>query len=193
MEEEGALCIAAHSEIAWKLMSDVEPKWYVVRSQPKRERLAAQTIRNDFGIEVVAPMVRYKKATKRGKVWWSEAMFPGYFFARFDPSEHGRGIQGSRGVLTVVKFGEIFPAVPDDFIEDLVAGLGDGEEVLIDPSVEVGGRYEIGSGSFAGFEGEVAEVLPGGERVRLLIELLGDTRKVEVDFFSILLGKRPDF
>lgn len=170
-----------------------EAKWYVVRSQPKRERLAAQTIRHTLGLEVVAPMVKYKKATKRGKVWWSEAMFPGYFFVKFDPASNARAVQASRGVLTIVRFGGDFPELPGNFVDDLARSLGEKEEVVIDPTIEIGGIYEIGNGAFAGFEGEVREVLPGKDRVRLLIEMLGDTREIEVDFFSILLGSRPDY
>jgi len=173
-------------------MNVVEAQWYVVRSQSKRERIASETIREMLDLEVIAPMVRYKKATKRGKVWWSEAMFPGYFFVKFVPAEHARAVQGMRGVLTVLKFGSVYPVISKEFIEGLNESIGEGDELVLEPKVEVGGAYEVANGPFMGFEGRIVEVLPGSERVRLLIEMLGQERAVEVDLFSILVSKRPD-
>ena len=38
-------------------------QWYVVRTQTKRERLAADHLRLLDGVEVFCPMLRYRKAT----------------------------------------------------------------------------------------------------------------------------------
>jgi hypothetical protein len=39
--------------------------------------------------------------------------------------------------------------------------------------------------------GLVCEVLPGRERVRVLLEFLGQLQPVEVDLFSLLMPRRP--
>lgn len=168
-----------------------EPRWYVVRSQTKRERLAAATLRDTLGIPVVAPLVKYRKVTRRGKVWWSEAMFPGYLFAKFVPEELGRAVKYAQGVLTIVKFGDSMPAVPESFMKALEEQLGNEEAVEIRHEVQVGEIYEVASGPLCDSIGEVLEILPGRERVRLLIEMLGQKQSVEMDLFSLLLPGRP--
>ncbi|MGJ8672973.1 transcription termination/antitermination protein NusG [Rubritalea sp.] len=166
--------------------------WYVVRSQPKRERLAAKSLRESLGLEVVCPLVRFQKVTRRGKVWWSEAMFPGYLFVKFDRALHGRAVKYAQGVLSVVHFGEVMPSLSEEFVGQLQDELGEAEEVVITHQVKAGESYELADGPLGGQMGEVIEVLPANERVRLLVNFIGSDREVEVDLLSLLLPGRPD-
>lgn len=192
MAEKGVLVITNSSENPLQLMSELDSHWYVVRAQPKRERIAARSIRETIGVEVVCPLVKFLKATRRGKVWWSEAMFPGYLFVKFNRKEQERGVRYAQGVLTIVQFGESMPVVPSAFVESLNEQLGEQEEVVIAHEVEVGDQFELAEGPLRGQLGDVVEVLPGNERVRLLVEFIGGEREVEVDFMSLLLPGRPD-
>jgi hypothetical protein len=56
-----------------------ERVWFCLRAEPKREHLAATALRRRFGIECLSPRLRFRKLTRRGPVWFVEAMFPGYF------------------------------------------------------------------------------------------------------------------
>ena len=192
MAAKGVLVITNSSENPLQLMSELDSHWYVVRAQPKRERIAARSIRETIGVEVVCPLVKFLKATRRGKVWWSEAMFPGYLFVKFNRKEQERGVRYAQGVLTIVQFGESMPVVPSAFVESLNEQLGEQEEVVIAHEVEVGDQFELAEGPLRGQLGDVVEVLPGNERVRLLVEFIGGEREVEVDFMSLLLPGRPD-
>ena len=58
-----------------------ETAWYCLRTQTKREHLAAASLWEIGGIEVLSPRLRYKKVTRRGKVWWVEPLFPGQLLA----------------------------------------------------------------------------------------------------------------
>src|SRR6266404_1937176 len=60
------------------------PFWFCLRAQTKREHFAAIGLRKQYQITCFAPRLRMRKLTKRGAVWFVEAMFPGYFFAQFD-------------------------------------------------------------------------------------------------------------
>ena len=81
------------------------PAWYCLRTQTKREHLAAASLRQVEGIEVVCPRLRYKKVTRRGKIWWVEPLFPGYLLARFALAEIERqwALQTTRKALTIAK------------------------------------------------------------------------------------------
>src|SRR5258708_12312989 len=69
--------------------------WFCLRAQPKREHIAAACLRQTCEVEVFCPRLRFRKLTSRGPVWFIEAMFPGYLFARFDYANcHRRGKKG---------------------------------------------------------------------------------------------------
>ncbi|MCU0795974.1 MAG: hypothetical protein MUF31_08580 [Akkermansiaceae bacterium] len=179
-------------------MSGDGPRWYVVRTPPKREHIVASHLRELEEVEVFCPRLRYRKATRRGKIWWVEAMFPGYVLARFTLSEMQRLISHQQGVRGLVKFGNEVPPVPDGLVETLrreMARMPEEENlqetITLVPRLATGDEVEVAHGPLGGFQGTVLDVLPGRERVRVLLEFLGQPQVVEVDLFSLLLPRRP--
>ncbi|MBK1790311.1 transcription termination/antitermination protein NusG [Persicirhabdus sediminis] len=166
--------------------------WYCVRCQPKREHIAAGQLRQLDGVEVICPRLKYRKATKRGKIWWLEAMFPGYLFAKFDRQKMERAVRYAYGVLTIVKFGDFMPTINEEFIHALQSQLEEGETVVLKPSIEIGDEVEVAYGPLEGMQGEVVELLGGNDRVRMLIEMLGSRQVVDVDLFSLILQQEID-
>src|SRR4029077_7058079 len=51
-----------------------EPIWFCLKAQPKREHLVASGLRKQFGIVCFAPRLRLRKLTRRGPVWFVEAI-----------------------------------------------------------------------------------------------------------------------
>jgi transcriptional antiterminator RfaH len=172
------------------------PAWYCVRTQPKREHLAAKGLQHLEGVETFCPRLRYKKATRRGNVWWVEAMFPGYIFAKFIRHEKERAVIHSQGVMTLLKFGSLVPAISTKFIEELQQLIHDQQTeeehlLTLHPSVKKGDQVEIAHGAMQGITGEVIKVLPASERVMLLIDFLGNPQIVDSDIFSLILPEKP--
>ncbi|WP_367870094.1 transcription termination/antitermination protein NusG [Luteolibacter sp. Populi] len=168
--------------------------WFCLKTQTKRESVAAAHLRGLEGVEVFCPMLRYRKATRRGKIWWVEALFPGYVLARFSLETEERAVMYSQGVRGIVRFGGKVPSVPDDFVDALrheVARQG-GEEVLtVGPRITEGEEVELAHGPLGGVRATVVEVLPARERVKVLLEFLGREQVIEVDLFSLLLPRKP--
>jgi len=162
--------------------------WYCVRTKTKRERVATQSLKLVEGVEVLCPRLKYQKVTKRGKVWWSEAMFPGYIFVKFVREEHERLVMHTQGVMCLVKFGADVPIVPEGFMVELQKSLSEVEndEVLLRPTMNEGDDIEVAFGAFEGEMGTVVEVLPATDRVKILIDLMGSPQVVDVDLFSLL-------
>jgi len=52
-----------------------EPFWFCLKAQPKREHLVASGLRKQFRIVCFAPRLRLRKLTRRGPVWFVEAMW----------------------------------------------------------------------------------------------------------------------
>jgi len=172
-------------------------QWFCVRCQTKREHIAADRLREFEGVEVFCPRLRYRKATRRGKVWWVESMFPGYVLAKFDIAEMERAVTFCHGVRGLVRFGSEVPAVPDSFVEAIKdevrkrKGSAEDELLTLSPVIEIGDEVEIAHGPLQGTKGTVISVPSATERVKILIEFLGNPQALDVDLFSILLPRRP--
>jgi transcriptional antiterminator RfaH len=75
-----------------------EPAWYCVPSQYKHEHIAGAHLRKLDKVAVFCPRIGFKRATRRGVVWVTEGMFPGYLFARFGLSEMHSQVRCAYGV-----------------------------------------------------------------------------------------------
>mgnify|MGYP001958218993 FL=1 len=148
-------------------------RWYCVRTQPKKERLAAGQLGALFGLETLAPRVRFKRKTVRGVVWFEEALFPGYIFVRFDMEGHKRAVSFAPGVLHVPVFGGRFASLREETIESLRGEWDEGACLDAMEPLAVGDETRILAGSMEGISVRVVRVMPAEQRVAVLLELLG--------------------
>lgn len=172
------------------------PQWFCVRTQTKREHIAAGHLRELEAIEVFCPRIKYRKATRRGKIWWVEPLFPGYVLAKFNRSEMERSVIFCQGVRGLVRFGSEIPPVPESFIESLrneVRNRSDEDEETfsVSPVIQSGDEVEIAHGPLQGMQGTIVSIATATERVKVLLEFLGQSHAVDMDLFSILLPRRP--
>jgi transcriptional antiterminator RfaH len=153
--------------------------WYCVRTQPKREHIAAGQLELLEGVEVFAPRIRFKRRTPRGKVWFEESLFPGYIFARFDPLML-RAVSAAVGVRGLVKFAGVCAVVPASVVEMLRTDSKAPIVIPDEPSVKEGDEAVVAEGSLMGLKAVITQVMPGGERVKVLLELMGTAVEAEV-------------
>ena len=167
------------------------PGWYVVHTRPKCEHIAASLMVGLEGVETYCPRIRFQKNTRRGKVWFVEALFPSYFFARFIPNDSMRAVKYSQSVIKVVDFGGNLTSVPDSAIAALKEEMKDVEICEVEIGVKVGDMVELTEGPMRGMKGIVNAMLTGVERVRILLEFLGRENAVEVPLSKILTEHMP--
>jgi transcriptional antiterminator RfaH len=176
--------VMTHSR-AQLALSD-EPLWFCLRTQPKHEHLAATTLRRQAQIRCFSPRLRYPKATRRGRVWFVEAMFPGYLFAEFVyPLQHRR-VEHSPGINGIVHFGDYLATLDPQTMGALQEKTGEDEIVTINPEIRVGQSVRIAEGPFQGLEVLVTRLLPARERVKVLLEFLGRPVETEISTPKIL-------
>ena len=154
--------------------------WFCLKSQPKHEHIAAAHLRQTSAVEVFLPRIRFKRATRQGTAWVTEALFPGYLFARFDWQASLRVVQHSRGVRGVVHFGERWPAIPEEIIRELQQAVGEAGLRTIPEQFLPGDEVEITEGAMRGLRAVVTRVLPGRERIAVLMEFLGRQTMIEL-------------
>ena len=163
-----------------------EPVWFCLKTQPKREHLAATALRRHFGVECFSPRLRFRRMTQRGPVWFVEAMFPGYLFAKFVYSTQHRAVENSHGIRGIVRFGDRLATLPENIITALQSRVGSEEIVTLDCSIKIGQSVEIVEGPFQGLEVVVTHLIPAKDRIRVLFDFLGRCVEMEVSTAKVL-------
>lgn len=163
-----------------------EPVWFCLKTQPKREHLAATALRRQFGVECFSPRLRFRKLTQRGPVWFVEAMFPGYLFAKFIYLTQHRAVEASHGISGIVHFGDRLATLPENVVSALQSRVGAEEIVTLDCSIKVGQSVQIIDGPFQGLQVVVTHLLAAKERVRVLFDFLGRSVELELSTAKLL-------
>ena len=163
-----------------------EPAWFCLRSQPKHEHIAAAHLRLLEEVTVFSPRIRFKRSTCRGVVWVTEAMFPGYLFAKFALAEMLRPVRYAHGVSGIVRFADRFPTIDEQTVERLMDQTDSVGVREMEYGLSQGDDVRITDGIFAGLDAVVIQVLPARERVKVLMDFLGRKIEAEVNHSSIL-------
>jgi len=139
--------------------------------------------------QVFCPRIKYEKATQRGKVWFIEALFPGYIFARFDIKMELRNVNATPAVTGVLRFADQYPSISESIIKSLQNEFQkDTEEVrIVEPEIKEGDEVIVIDGAMSGLKSIVTRRIPSQDRIRILLSLLGEEREVEVSMNSVVL------
>jgi transcriptional antiterminator RfaH len=160
--------------------------WFCLSCQPKHEHIAAAHLRQTGAAEIFLPRIRFKRATRQGTAWVTEALFPNYLFARFNWQNSLRQIQAARGVRGVVHFGERWPTIPDGVIAELRAAVGGQELHTLPDQLAPGDAVRVSGGTLHGLQAVVSRVMPGRERVAVLMDFLGRQTTIELPAGTVI-------
>src|SRR5580704_1335793 len=141
-----------------------EPAWYCLRAQPKHEHIAAAHLRLLENVTVFCPRIRFKRATRQGLVWVTEAMFPGYLFARFELAEMHRQVRYTHGVSGIVRFADQYPTIEEEALAQLWGHTDAGHIKELSYDLSEGDQVQFVKGTFVGLEAVVTQVLSSKER-----------------------------
>jgi transcriptional antiterminator RfaH len=166
-----------------------ERAWFCVRTRQKSEHIAAAHLRELEHVEVFNPRIRFKRPRGNHRMWVTEALFPGYVFARFNWREHLKAVHYTNGVTGVVHFGLQWPIIDDSVIAEWQASLGEEELAVCEEMPQPGEEVVITTGAFKGLLAEVIRVSNAQRRIAVLMEFLGQQVQLELqsDQFT-----RPD-
>lgn len=166
---------------------DCELGWYAIKAQPKKEHLAAELLRKDVGLEAFCPRIRYTKRTRRGPVKFVEALFPCYLFGYTELRSTYRNILSTTGVAGVVHYGQHIPKVPESFILGLRQRLQEDIHEEPEAQLEKGTPVTIIEGPFKDWQAIVSGLIPGRDRVAILLDFLGQELELKIASHSLML------
>ena len=169
-----------------------EPEeWFCLRTQRKREHIAAAILDRLEEVEVFCPRISQLKRTRTGKKRFIEAMFPGYIFAKFQFYAHSRKVVHSQGITRMVELGER-RIIPKHVVEDLKASLTKDTIEAPDPSILPGAEIEVITGSLKGLNGKVLAQMGAQNRIQILLDFLGREITVSIAPDDVLLARDID-
>jgi transcription antitermination factor NusG len=148
-------------------------RWYALRSKPHKEDLLWEQL-EIRAIESFFPRLRVQTVNPRARK--VKPYFPGYVFVRADLEVvNPSSLQWAPGAVGLVTFGDQPAWVPDDLIAAIRRRVDEvnkaGGELL--EGLKPGETVTIQDGPFSGYEAIFDTRLPGSERVRVLLKLLG--------------------
>lgn len=148
--------------------------WFCLRAAGRREHLAALNLAGRSSIEAFAPRIRVRREMRTGGVRTvTEALFPGYLFARFHYPAQVRRVVGTTDVIGLVTFGGPPPRLDDATIDHLRRHATPAAAAPLSPVFAEGDWVRIADGCLRGAEGRVRQTATGHDRVCVLLCLLG--------------------
>jgi transcription antitermination factor NusG len=146
-------------------------KWYVIRTKPQSEYIAAASLERE-GLETLFARVR-SPWSRPGQA--DMPLFPGYLFTRCDPeNDDCQPVYRLPGISGWVKFGGVAPPVPDE----VVAMLSRRVEMInggggLWTRFRRGEKVRVVSGAMDGLAEVVDEPVSPQARVRVLLDFMG--------------------
>jgi transcriptional antiterminator RfaH len=161
-------------------------QWYVVYCQPLKERQAARALTDVLELPVFLPEItrRFRGQVER------TMFFPRYLFVRVNLQEVPLNrLNMMPGVQELLRFGGMLQPIPSNVVEAILQQLEhlNAEGGLPLHDFEPGESVRFKKGPLQGLDAIFVGSTRSCDRVRILIEFLGQLREVELGV-EMLLG-----
>jgi transcriptional antiterminator RfaH len=155
--------------------------WYAIRCKPRKEDAVWRQLHTQ-GYDTFYPRLRVNPVNPRARKL--VPYFPGYLFVCADLGAVGLSVfQWMPHALGLVSFGGEPAVVPENLVYEIRTRLekinAAGGETF--DGLKPGDAVVIRDGPFYGYEAIFDQRLPGSVRVRVLLELLSNQRRVPVE------------
>ena len=149
---------------------DTVLSWYAIHTNPKQEDRAANNLQA-WGVETFVPkfLTCQPNPFTCEPAWVAKHMFPRYIFAKFEFSRLGHRVTYTRGIQSVVSFGNE-PAVVDEAIIALIRSQIDSQSfVRMGDGLELGDEVTVQEGPLKGLTGIFKQEVGENERIMILL------------------------
>ncbi len=156
--------------------------WYAIYTNPRQEDRAYENLAA-WKVEAFVPKIKeYRHNLYTGKpTYIVKPLFARYIFARFCASQLFHMIRFTRGVHSIVSFGDS-PTPVDDRIVDAIKARVDKEGyVSIGEELRFGDEVMIRDGPLRDFAGIFERHIKDGDRVMILLETVSYQAHIAID------------
>jgi transcriptional antiterminator RfaH len=154
-------------------------QWYVLQCVTRKELQTATFLEQYRQIMVYFPQI-----VQRSKQQQTAPLFPGYLFVQLDiQSGNWAAINTTPGAVRLLGCDDMALPIPDSVVAAIQAQVQhyNSQGGFIERRFEPGDHIRLCDGPFRGLEGVFLENSKPGERVRILIQLMGQLNRVDVE------------
>jgi transcriptional antiterminator RfaH len=158
-------------------------RWYVARTQPRAEFLAADELTRD-GFQVFFPRV---KAAQPRQGHADVPLFPGYLFLRCDPGVQGwPSFRPAHRIASWLRFGDEIPWLPDEVVTSLMeCSASINHHGGLWRRYQAGETVQVVSGTINSLAVVLEEAKSPHARVNILLEFMGRMVRAQVPWVNL--------
>jgi transcription antitermination factor NusG len=146
--------------------------WYVIMSKPGLQDNAAKRLAS-ADMDVFNPKIRQYSQKKKSYI--VKALFPMYFFAKFDAEEQYKMVKYTRGVLRVLGTNKEPVPIDEEIVLRVRSNCNTDEIVeakYFEEDLKEGMNVTITDGPFAGVDAIITGLLNDEQRIEVLMNLM---------------------
>jgi len=162
-------------------------RWHVVQTKPHQEERVAEQLADRAGIESYAPRIEVLAVRRGAKAKVVKPLFPGYVFARLDLPAEWKLATFTRGALCVLGGWDEPRAVEDLAIAAIRERERRRDRLIAYYRFRPRESVVVRAGPLKDLYGIFERYVDEGERVRILLSLVGYQASVELE--SELIAK----
>lgn len=163
--------------------------WIVARNKPNQDKIALINLKLQ-NFEFFQPT--FKTISRRQNKFEEiiKPIFPGYIFISINLEENNwRKINNTRGISSIIVFGNEIPLIGCELIEELKYRFSlNNTQKAADP-FKVGMNAEITNGPFAQLIGKIDEI-DADQRIWILLDILGTQTRVSINKLNLTIHKQ---
>ena len=153
--------------------------WFLAQYKPNCHEIAKRNLRRQ-GFRTFLPLHEETKRRAGRFTTTLRPLFNGYLFVNLDTSK-GRwhAVNSTYGITKLVSFANKPQPVPEDLMSNLLLRCDDEGKILSPRTFKPGETVTVSGGPFSEFVATV-ETVDAGQRVWILLELMGRSTRVAV-------------
>jgi transcriptional antiterminator RfaH len=155
--------------------------WYVIRTHVKQEDRASHNLKV-LGVPTFNLKTRECRYNQFANVptYMTKPLFPRYIFAQFKINDSYHKIRFTRGVSSVVSFGEGPTTIDEEIVTIIQSYIKEDGFVRINEEIRPGDKVMVKDGPLKNFAGIFEREMKDTDRVRILLEAVSYQAHVEI-------------
>ena len=162
--------------------------WILAKNKPNQNKIALMNLeRQNFDFFQPTFKVISRRQNKFKEI--IKPVFPGYIFIAINLEENNwHKINNTRGISSIIVFGNEIPLIRCELIEELKYRFSLNNTQKAADLFEVGMNAEITNGPFAQLFGKIDEI-DADQRIWILLDILGTQSRVSINKLNLIPQK----
>ena len=158
--------------------------WIVARVKPNQDEIVLKNLKRQ-NFEFFQP--KFKTTSRRDNIFKEiiKPVFPGYIFIALNLEKtNWRKIKNTRGISSIIIFGNEIPLIRHELIEELTHRFSIDNVSKAADTFKIGMNAEITNGPFTQLIGKIDQI-DADQRIWILLDLLGTQTRVLVNKLNL--------